>query len=155
LRIAVSGAGVATVEQQQLAGEVGALLAERGAVVVCGGMTGVMDAAAQGAAARGGISLGVLPGTTDAGASKWITLPLPTGMGDMRNALVVRFAHAVIAIGGEWGTLSEVALAMKAGMPAILLAPELTRGLPVPVATGAADAVDWALDAAAAWRQRA
>lgn len=154
LRIAVCGAGVASADQERLAEEVGRLLAERGAVVVCGGMSGVMDAAARGAARAGGLSVGVLPGATDADASPWLTIPLPTGMGEMRNALVVRFADALIAIGGEWGTLSEVALAMKVGVPVLLLAPGLTRNLPIPLAGSAADAVEQALSAAATRRQR-
>lgn len=154
LRIGVCGAGVASPQQEALAEEVGSLLAERGAVVVCGGMSGVMDAVARGATRAGGLSIGVLPGSTDADASPWLTVPLPTGMGEMRNALVVRFADAVIAIGGEWGTLSEVALAMKVRVPVLLLAPGLTRNLPIEVAVDAADAVERALSAAAARRQR-
>ena len=92
-------------------------------MLVCGGLGGVMAAAARGAAAAGGITIGLLPGTDAAGANPHITIPLPTGLGEARNALVARTAGAVIAIGGEWGTLSEVAFARKVGIPVVLLEP--------------------------------
>jgi uncharacterized protein (TIGR00725 family) len=95
--------------------EVGRLLAEAGAVVICGGLGGVMDAAARGVESAGGIAVGLLPGDDRLGASEHLTVSLPTGMGEMRNALIVRAADAVIAIGGEWGTLSEIAFAMRIG----------------------------------------
>ncbi|HSJ25115.1 MAG TPA: TIGR00725 family protein [Longimicrobiales bacterium] len=149
VRIAVCGPGNATAGEAELAREVGALLAEAGAVLICGGLGGAMEAAARGAASRGGLTVGVLPGNDSTAANPYIVLPLPTGMGEMRNALVVRFADAVIAVGGGWGTLSEVALAMKTGKPVVLLAPDRARDLPVPEAADAADAVRLALDAAA------
>lgn len=113
--VAVCGSSVATDEELKRAEEVGRLLAEAGAVVICGGLGGVMDAAARGVKAAGGIAVGLLPGDDRAGASEHLTIALPTGMGEMRNALIVRAADAVIAIGGEWGTLSEIALAMRTG----------------------------------------
>jgi uncharacterized protein (TIGR00725 family) len=148
LRIAVCGAGVASADEMQLAAAVGEGLAEAGAVVLCGGLGGVMEGAARGAASRGGLTVGVLPGRDTAAANPYITLPLPTGMGEMRNMLLVRFADAVIAIGGEWGTMSELAFAMKIGTPVVLLAPTLARDLPVPLARDAEEAVGMALTAA-------
>lgn len=119
LYVAVCGAGVATPQNDELAAEVGRLLAESGVVVVCGGMSGVMDAAARGAAAAGGVSVGILPGETRTGASRHLSVSIPTGMGQGRNALVIAAADAVIAVGGEFGTLSEIALALKAGTPVV------------------------------------
>ena len=99
--------------------EVGRLLAGAGAVLVCGGLGGVMEAAARGSSAEGGTSIGVLPGTSREGANPHLTLSIPTGMGEMRNALVVRASDAVIALAGEFGTLSEIAFALKTGVPVI------------------------------------
>jgi uncharacterized protein (TIGR00725 family) len=113
--VAVVGAGEATGEQAWLAEEVGAALAEAGAVVVTGGLGGVMEAASRGAKSRRGRTLGLLPGEDRGAANGWVDIAVPTGMGEMRNALVVRTADAVIAIGGGAGTLSEIALALKAG----------------------------------------
>lgn len=117
--VAVCGAGTAVPQEASLAEEVGRRLAERGAVVLCGGLGGVMEAAARGATAVGGIAVGLLPGDDRAGAAPHLTLALPTGMGEGRNALIARAADAVIAIGGEWGTLSEIALALKMGKPVV------------------------------------
>jgi uncharacterized protein (TIGR00725 family) len=97
--------------------EAGALLAARGYVVVTGGLGGVMAAAAAGASAAGGTAVAILPGTDRAEASPGHTVVLPTGLGEMRNALLVRSADAVLAIGGAWGTLSEIALAARTGVP--------------------------------------
>jgi uncharacterized protein (TIGR00725 family) len=113
--VAVVGAGDATSEQERLAEEVGALLAARGAVVVTGGLGGVMAAACRGAAGAGGTTLGLLPGGDRSAANPWVTVAVATGMGELRNGLVVRSADAVIAVGGEYGTLSEIALALKGG----------------------------------------
>ena len=113
--VAVCGAGDATPEDAGRAEAVGRLLAEAGAILLCGGLLGVMDAAARGAAGVGGVSVGLLPKEERAGASRHLSVALPLGMGEARNALLVRAADAVIAIGGGWGTLSEVAFAMKMG----------------------------------------
>jgi uncharacterized protein (TIGR00725 family) len=94
---------------------VGAQLARRGAVVVCGGLGGVMAAACRGARAEGGVTLGILPGVDRADANEWVSVAVATGLGELRNGLVVRSADAVVAIAGEYGTLSEIALALKAG----------------------------------------
>ena len=153
LRIAVCGGAEPEAAHVPLAEAVGTLLAEAGAIVVCGGCGGVMEAAARGATTSGGFTIGVLPGRDARDANRYIALPLPTGMGEMRNMLVVRFAEAIIAIGGEWGTMSEIAFAMKIGRPVVLLAPGIGRGLPVDVASAPADAVRRALDAAREGRE--
>jgi len=119
LYVAVCGPGVASPEEEALAEEIGRLLAREGAVVVCGGVSGVMDAAARGAGAEGGVSIGILPGSDRAAASPHVTYSLPTGMGEGRNVLVARAADALIAVAGEFGTLSEIALALKIGVPVI------------------------------------
>ena len=113
--VAVVGASAATSEELALAEEVGRELARAGAVLVCGGLGGGMNAAARGCEAEGGTSIGVLPGVSRAGASPHLTLAIPTGMGEARNALIARVGDAVIAIGGEFGTLSEIALGLKMG----------------------------------------
>ena len=113
--VAVVGAGRATPEQEAVAEEVGLLLAGRGVVVVTGGLGGVMAAASRGAAEAGGVALGLLPGPDRAAGNPWLTVAVPTGMGELRNGLVVRAADVVIAVGGEYGTLAEVALALKGG----------------------------------------
>jgi uncharacterized protein (TIGR00725 family) len=117
--VAVCGPGLADERETAWAEEVGRRLAEAGAVLVCGGLGGVMDAAARGARQAGGTSVGILPGSTRIEASPHLTVSVPTGMGEARNALVVRAADAVIAIAGEFGTLSEIALALKLGRPVI------------------------------------
>ena len=119
--VAVVGPAEATDEDTTAAYAVGAGLAARGAVVVCGGMSGVMAATAAGVRSASGICVGLLPGDSRDGASPDLTVAVPTGLGEVRNALVVRAADAVVAIGGSWGTLSEVALAMRSGRPVVAL----------------------------------
>ena len=94
-------------------------LAARGAVLVCGGLGGVMEAACRGAKDAGGRTVGILPGTDRAAANPFVDTAIPTGLGEARNALVVRAADALIAVGGGYGTLSEIALALKAGKPVV------------------------------------
>jgi uncharacterized protein (TIGR00725 family) len=94
---------------------VGRELAARGAVLICGGLGGVMEAACRGAKDAGGRTIGILPGTDRAAANPFVDAAIPTGLGEARNALVVRAADALIAVGGGYGTLSEIALALKAG----------------------------------------
>jgi uncharacterized protein (TIGR00725 family) len=98
-----------------VAEEVGRELASRGCIVVCGGLGGVMEAACRGAKEAGGTTVGILPGSDRAAANRWVDLALPSGLGEARNALVVRAADALVAVGGGFGTLSEIALALKAG----------------------------------------
>jgi uncharacterized protein (TIGR00725 family) len=133
--IAVVGAADATAEELRHASEVGRLLAESGAVMVCGGLGGVMDEAARACAAAGGISVGIVPGDERFSASQHLTVGIATGLGEARNAIVVRSADAVIAVGGEYGTLSEIAFALKMGKPVIgIVTWELSReGLPDPI----------------------
>jgi uncharacterized protein (TIGR00725 family) len=117
--VAVVGASEASAEQFAAAEEVGRLLGERGAVLVCGGRGGVMEGACKGARAGGGTTLGILPGLDRAEANPYVDVAVPTGLGEARNALVVRAADTLIAVGGGYGTLSEVALALKAGKPVV------------------------------------
>ena len=105
----------------QAAEEVGHLAAAAGAVVVTGGGTGVMEAASRGAVRAGGVALGILPGADRRDANPHLTVSLPTGLGEMRNALLVRSVDALVAIGGSWGTLSEIALACRTGVPVYAL----------------------------------
>jgi uncharacterized protein (TIGR00725 family) len=119
IQIAVVGGSEPTASEIAAAEVVGATLASAGAVVVCGGLEGVMAAACRGAKARGGLTVGVLPGTDRSVANPWVDVAIPTGMGEGRNALVVRSGAVVIAVGGEYGTLSEIALALRAGIPVI------------------------------------
>ena len=113
--IAVVGPGRATAEQVAAAEAVGRGLAEGGAILVCGGLGGVMEAACRGAKDAGGTTVGILPGAERGTANAWVDVAIPTGLGEARNALVVRAADALVAVGGEYGTLSEIGLALKAG----------------------------------------
>jgi uncharacterized protein (TIGR00725 family) len=115
----VVGPGDASAEERERAEAVGRGLAERGAVVVCGGLGGVMEAACRGASEAGGTTVGILPGLRREEANTWVDVAIPTGLGEARNALVVRAADALVAIGGSYGTLSEIALALKAGKRAV------------------------------------
>ena len=115
IHVAVVGPGSAGEEQIAAAEEAGRLIAARGALLVCGGLGGVMEAACRGAQAAGGTTLGLLPGDDRRDANPFVDVALATGLGEGRNALVVRAADAVLAIGGGYGTLSEIALALKAG----------------------------------------
>lgn len=117
--VAVIGASAASAGQDQVAEEVGRGLAQAGAIVVCGGGGGVMAAASRGAALAGGTVVGILPGEDRAHANPWVGIALPTGLGELRNGLIVRAADAAIAIGGAYGTLSEIALAMVSAVPVI------------------------------------
>lgn len=117
--VAVVGPSEATEEEASIAHAVGAGLARRDVIVVTGGRGGVMAAACRGAAEAGGTAVGILPGTDREDANEWVTVAIPTGLGELRNGLVVRAADAVIAVGGAYGTLSEVALALKTGVPVI------------------------------------
>jgi uncharacterized protein (TIGR00725 family) len=115
MQVAVCGPAECSAAEAADARRVGELLATRGAIVVCGGGGGVMAAAAAGARSAGGLVIGVLPGHSREGASADLSASVVTGMGEARNAVIVASADAVIAIGGSWGTLSEIALAMRRG----------------------------------------
>ena len=107
--IAVIGGSQCSAQEAQLAEEAGQELARRGAVLVCGGLGGVMEAACRGASSEGGITIGILPGDNRQAANPYVQIPIVTGMGYARNVAVVKSAQAAIAIGGSYGTLSEIA----------------------------------------------
>ena len=107
--------------QADVAERLGRALADRGDVVLCGGGDGVMAAVARGATQAGGVVVGILPGEDRHAANPWVTIALATGLGELRNGLIVRAADAVVAVGGSWGTLSEVALAIRTGVPVVSL----------------------------------
>lgn len=122
VQVAVCGPRECSRTEWELAREVGRLLAERGAVVVCGGYGGVMAAVAAGASRAGGVVVGVLSADDRTGACADLTVVLPTGLGEARNNVIVNAADAVIVVGGSWGTLSEVALAVRrGGVPVVQL----------------------------------
>lgn len=113
--VAVIGASDASPEQVEAAHAAGRRLAELGAIVVTGGRGGVMEAACRGAKEAGGQTVGILPGLDRSDANAYVDVALPTGLGEMRNGLVARAAEAVVAVGGAWGTLAEIAFARAAG----------------------------------------
>jgi uncharacterized protein (TIGR00725 family) len=115
--VAVIGASQADERDLADAEAVGRGLAVQGAVVVCGGRGGVMAAASKGAAEAGGTVIGILPGRGRSDANQWVTYSIPTGFGELRNGLIVRASEAVVAVGGAYGTLSEIALALHAELP--------------------------------------
>jgi uncharacterized protein (TIGR00725 family) len=123
LQIAVVGAGVCDRDLESLAYEVGGAIARAGALLVCGGREGVMAAACAGAREAGGLTLGILPGADgdDSAPNPDVAIAVFTGFGQGRNLPVVLSGDAVIAVGGGWGTLSEIALALKHGRPVVLL----------------------------------
>ncbi len=117
--IAVVGAGKCSKKLRDMAFEVGQYVAEKGGVVVCGGMGGIMEGAARGAKAGGGVTIGILPTDSKEDANEFIDYPIPTGFGEARNIMVVRTADAVVAFPGKYGTLSEMAFALHAKKPVI------------------------------------
>ena len=119
IQIGVIGAGQCSSEIEKLAEEVGKEIARNKAVLVCGGLGGVMEASARGAKQEGGNTIGILPGVSFEDANPFIDIPIVTGLSHARNVLVVRSSHALIAIEGCYGTLSEIAIALKIGKPVI------------------------------------
>ena len=117
--IAVIGGSQASLKEISLAEEVGRELAQNGVVLVCGGLGGVMEAACRGASSKGGVTIGILPGENRREANRYVQIPIVTGMGYARNVAVVKSAQAVIAIGGRYGTLSEIGHALQNGIPVI------------------------------------
>lgn len=153
LRIAVCGTSQADQIELALAEAVGLALAQAGVLVLCGGLGGVMEAVCRGACQGGGASIGVLPSRDAQSANPFVGIPIATGLGEARNMVLINSAEAVIAIGGGWGTLSEIALARRAGLRVIGLhtwQPSGSTALVEPVET-AEQAVALAIDAA---RQR-
>jgi uncharacterized protein (TIGR00725 family) len=147
-RVSVVGAGRASPLEESLARDLGRALGAAGAVVITGGLGGVMEAVSRGCIEGGGETVGLLPGTDPGLANPWVTLPLATGLGEARNALVVRAGEVVLAVGGSWGTLSEIALARKMGRDVALLG-DSRWSLPVTRLGSAAEAAAWALDVVA------
>ena len=147
--ISVIGAGVAPPHTTTQAEAVGRALAERGHTIVCGGLGGVMEAVCRGARDAGGHTIGILPGDDPSSANPHVEFPLPTGLGIARNALVARAGSAVIAIDGSYGTLSEIAFALKFGKPVVVLGTwplqDTTGTDPIVRAATPTEAVDLAL----------
>ncbi len=145
--VAVVGPGEASESERRNAHTAGRLLAERGAVVVTGGLGGVMAAAAQGVRDVAGIAVALLPGPDRAAADPANSIAIATGLGELRNGLIVRTVDAVLCIGGSWGTLSEVALAVRRGVPVVVLG-----GWDLPAAPGlqVAQSVEEAVESALA-----
>ncbi len=131
LRIGVIGSAEAEGEVLVAARAVGRALARAEALLVCGGLGGVMAAAAEGAAEEGGAVLGLLPGDDPRDAAPGVSIPVPTGLGEARNALVVRASEAVIAVSGEWGTMNEAAFCMKLDVPLVGVLDSLPDEFPI------------------------
>lgn len=119
--IGVIGAGQVSAAGYQFAREVGRLLGEKGVVLVCGGLSGVMEAACRGCREAGGETLGILPGPEGKAANPYVSLAVATNMGHARNVIIAHTAQALIAVEGEYGTLSEMAIALKLGRPVVAL----------------------------------
>ena len=126
--IGVIGAGFCPAEVAELAAEVGREIARRGAVLVCGGLGGVMTAAARGAKEMGGFTIGILPGAATVDANPHIDFPVATNMGQARNVIIVQTSDVLISVSGGYGTLSETALALKIGKGVVALLPEFDIG---------------------------
>jgi len=117
--IAVIGSGDCSAQEARLAEEVGKEIARHGAILVCGGLGGVMAAACKGATLAGGLTIGILPGDSRRSANPYVQIPIVTNLGEARNVIVVKTARAVIAIGGGYGTLSEIGHALKNNIPVV------------------------------------
>jgi len=117
--IAVIGASHCSAEEAATAEAVGRELAKRGAVVICGGLGGVMEAVCRGAVAEGGLTIGILPGDNPKEANRYVKIPIATGLGYARNIIIIKSARSAIAVGGSYGTLSEIAYAFNHGIPVI------------------------------------
>lgn len=145
VQVSVIGSGAEHVERAE---EVGRLLAQRGCTVVTGGGAEVMAAAARGARAAGGTTIGILPGERREDANEWVEHVVVTGIGHARNLAVVASGDAVIAVGGSWGTLAEIGFARRLGRPVVILDPGWKiEGDGIDRATSPAEAVDLALRA--------
>lgn len=117
--IAVIGSGDCSTQEARMAEDVGKELARHGAILVCGGLSGVMEAACRGATLAGGLTIGILPGDSRRSANPYVQIPIVTNLGEARNVIVVKTAQAVIAIGGGYGTLSEIGHALKNNIPVV------------------------------------
>lgn len=152
-RIGVIGSAQADPETWAVAHAVGRALARAEALLVCGGGGGVMAAAADGAAQEGGDVLGILPGDDPAEAAPAVSIPMPTGLGEARNALVVKASEAVIAVAGGWGTVNEASLCMKIGRPLVGVRDALGQRFEIERFEDPAAAVARAIELANQWRQ--
>jgi len=117
--VSVIGGGRCSQQEARIAEEVGAELARRGVTLVCGGLSGVMEAACRGSRSEGGTTIGIIPGSRREEANPYVDIPIVTTLGEARNIIVVCSGQAVIAIGGEYGTLSEIAHALRNGIPVV------------------------------------
>jgi len=142
--IAVIGAGNADQALQNIAHEVGERLAQANCIVVTGGLGGVMEAASRGARAAGGLVVGIVPGPAGEDANDAVDVAIATGMGDARNAIIANTAHGFVAVGGAWGTLSEIAFARKRGKPVAAVA-GFGSEVGVVACESAEEAVEWVL----------
>jgi uncharacterized protein (TIGR00725 family) len=145
LQLAVIGAADCDEDSFDAALEVGRLLAEAGCTVLTGGLSGVMEAASRGASDAGGTVVGILPGADASAANDWVQTVIATGCGDARNAMLINSADGVIAIGGSWGTLSELAFALKRELPIIGIG-SFEEQLPIERASTPLFAVAWMFD---------
>jgi hypothetical protein len=149
-QIAVIGAGVGSEEIERLAEEIGRAIAASGNILICGGLGGVMEAAARGAKEKGGITVGILPGMDKAEANEYIDIKIATAMSHARNAIIARTADALIAVGGGHGTLSEIALGLKSGKRVVVIestaSPESMKIKGVQIAKTPKEAVEMAID---------
>ena len=151
--IAVIGGSQCSREEAKIAEEVGRQLARQGAILVCGGLSGIMEAACKGASSEGGVTIGILPGESRQAANPYVQIPIVTGLGYARNITVVKSAQAVIAIDGSYGTLSEISHALQSGIPVIglntwTLSINSKQDNSIIPARNAAEAVDKALNLA-------
>ena len=149
--ISVIGASNCSAKEARLAEEVGRELARRGAIVICGGLNGVMEAVCRGAKSEGGLTIGILPGNNRRDANTYVDIPIITGIGYARNSIVAKSGQAVIAVGGKYGTLSEIAYALQDKIPVIglgtwKLATIKSKDESIIIANNASDAVDKAIE---------
>jgi uncharacterized protein (TIGR00725 family) len=149
--ISVIGASNCSAKESKLAEEVGRELARRGAIVICGGLNGVMEAVCRGAKSEGGLTVGILPGNNRRDANPYVDIPIITGIGYARNSIVAKSGQAVVAVGGKYGTLSEIAYALQDKIPVIglgtwKLATIKSKDESIIIANNASDAVDKAIE---------
>jgi uncharacterized protein (TIGR00725 family) len=149
--ISVIGASNCSAKESKLAEEVGRELARRGAIVICGGLNGVMEAVCRGAKSEGGLTVGILPSNNRRDANPYVDIPIITGIGYARNSIVAKSGQAAIAIGGKYGTLSEIAYALQDKIPVIglgtwNLATSKSKDESIIIANNASDAVDKAIE---------
>lgn len=117
--IGIIGSSNANPKENLLAQEVGELLAKEGIIIICGGLGGVMEACCRGVKENGGLTIAILPGVSATDANPYVDIPIPTGIGEARNLIIIRASSSIIAIGGGYGTLSEIAFALRLGIPVI------------------------------------